>query len=54
MMVGANNPKEVQFMVYREAFDTACKLDGLIPITVGWENLQILQITYEHGEKQVH
>ena len=34
MMVRANISKEVQFMVYREAFDTACKLDGLIPITI--------------------
>ena len=34
MMIGANIPKEVQFMVYRDTFDTACKLDGLIPITI--------------------
>ena len=34
MMVRANVPKEVQFVVYREPFDTACKLDGLIPITI--------------------
>ena len=34
MMVGTNVLKEVQFMVYREAYDTACKLDGLIPITI--------------------
>ena len=34
MMVWANVLKEVQFMVYRADFDTACKLDGLIPITI--------------------
>ena len=44
MMVGATIPKEVQFMEYREAFDTACKLDGLIPITIDG----ITKSRYEH------
>ena len=49
-MAGANIPKEVQSMVYREAFDTACKLDGLIPTTIDG----ITKSRYEHWMGNVH
>ena len=32
MMITANIPKNVQFMVHREPFETAGKLDWLAPI----------------------
>ena len=44
MMVGANIPNKVQFMVHREALDTACILDGQIPITIDG----ITKSTLEH------
>ena len=46
-------PREVQFMVYREAFDTACKLDGITKSR--YEHLigKCPDSTYKHGEKQV-
>ena len=44
MMIAANIPKELQFMLQREAFETAFKLDWLTAISING----VIKSQYEH------
>lgn len=49
MMTAANLPKAVQYMLYKEAFKTACMLDWLAPIQIGG----VTKMRYEHWANEI-
>ena len=50
MMTATNIPKNIQFMVHKEAFTTACRLNWLMPISIDG----VTKTQYEHWMIELH